>query len=360
MKPMTRYPHVAAAVFDQPWLITPAAMRAIVEVMELRLDGGRLTEAEIADRLAVAGRTAGPRSGGRRAGAVAVLSVYGVLSHRANLMSEMSGGTSVQGLQRAFREALADPEVAGILLDVDSPGGAVSGIPEFGEEIRAARGQKPIVAVSNTLMASAAYWLGSQADELVLTPSSLTGSVGVVMAHQDWTGADEKIGVKTTLVHAGEHKVETYPETPLSDEARAYMQDLVDYTYEQFVTAVAKGRGVSAAHVRDRFGQGRVLDPKPAVAAGMADRVATFEDAVVRLAQGKVQPQSATDELERYAASLGARVELDGRSVLEASPSDESAAPEPESVALAAVALDVRASVDEAEQRRRRARRLRR
>lgn len=287
------YPHVAAAVFDQPWLITPAAMRAIVEVLERRLDGGRLSADEIAERLAVAERSAGPRSGARRAGAVAVIPVYGVISHRANLMTEMSGGTSVQALQRSFREALADPEVAGILFDIDSPGGSASGIPEFGEEIRSARGQKPMVAVSNTLMASAAYWIGSQADELVVTPSSLTGSIGVVMAHEDWTAAEEQAGIKTTLVHAGEFKVETYDTVPLSDAARAHMQSLVDYTHDLFVTAVAKGRGVSAATVRESFGLGRLLDPKPAVKAGMADRVATYEDAIVRLSQGKVQPRSA-------------------------------------------------------------------
>ncbi len=290
---MTRYPHVAAAVFDRPWLIQPKAMRAIVEVLELRLEGGRLGEDEIAERLAIARRDAGPRNGGRRAGAVAVLPVYGVVAQRANLMTEMSGGTSIESLQRQFREAMADPEVTGILLDVDSPGGSAAGVPEFGEEIRAARGQKPIAAVSNSLMASAAYWIGSQADELVVTPSSLTGSIGVVMAHEDWSGFEEKAGIKTTLVFAGEHKVETYDTVPLSDDAKAYLQALVDDLYGMFVKAVATGRGVSAATVRESFGQGRVLTPKDAVAVGMADRVGTFEDAARRLASGKVQTRGA-------------------------------------------------------------------
>lgn len=299
----TRYPHVAAAVFDRPWLIQPKAMRAIVEVLEMRLEGGRLTEAEIAEQLAVARRDAGPRSGGRRAGAVAVLPVYGVLSQRANMMTEMSGGTSVEALQRAFREALADPDVSGILLDVDSPGGAAAGVPEFAEEIRAARGRKPIVAVSNSLMASAALWLGVQADELIVAPSSLTGSLGVVMAHEDWSAAEEQAGVKTTLVFAGEHKVETYDTVSLTDDARSYMQSLVDDLHGMFVKAVAMARGVSVAHVQEHFGQGRVLTPRQAVKVGMADRIGTFEDAVARLGTGRVKSRVARLEVTRLVSA---------------------------------------------------------
>lgn len=292
----SRYPHVAAAVFSVPWLIHPPVMDVVVDVLARRIAGERLSRDEIDERLASA-RQAGPRGGSRRAGAVAVLPIYGILAHRAEYFADTStNGTSVQALQRAFREALADPEVAAILFDVDSPGGQVSGIPELAEEIRAARGQKPIGAVSNTLNASAAYFLSSQVDELTVTPSSLTGSVGVVMAHEDWTGHLEQEGVKVSLIHAGEHKVEMYPQTPLSDEARAHLQGLVDDVHDQFVAAVAKGRGVSATTVRADFGKGRVLTPREAVRVGMADRVGTFESALTRLAQGKVKPRGMAAE----------------------------------------------------------------
>lgn len=303
----SRYSHVAAAVLSQPWLVHPPVMDVIVEVLGRRVAGERFTEDEIASRLA-SGRSTGPRTaGGRRGGAIAQLPVYGVIAHRAALFAETSSqGTSVQALASAFRTAMADPDVVGILLDVDSPGGQMSGVPELADEIRAARGEKPIVAISNTLMASAAYWLASAADEIVVTPSSLTGSVGVVMGHQDESAALEREGVKVTLVHAGEHKVETYPQTPLSDDARAHMQSLVDDAYAMFLGAVSKGRGVSTADVRANFGGGRVLSPKAAVKAGMADRVDTYEGTVSRIAAGKVAFRA-----ER-SASLGERLGLAG------------------------------------------------
>lgn len=281
-----KYSSIAKAVFGTPWMIMPSMMSTIVEILERRLEGGRLSDAEISERLAIAERTAGPRGGTRLAGSIGQIGVYGVLNHRASMMADMSGGTSVQGLQKAFRQAIADPEISGILLDVDSPGGQVSGIPEFAEEIR--NSSKPVVAISNTLCASAAYYLASQASEIVVTPSALIGSVGVVMAHEDESAAEELEGIKTTLVYAGQNKVENYPTTPLSEDARAYMQSLVDDVYGMFVGAVAKGRGISAATVKADFGQGRVLNPKNAVAVGMADRIDTYDGALARLASGRV------------------------------------------------------------------------
>lgn len=315
---ISRYSHVAAAVLSVPWAVHPPIMDVIVDVLGRRISGERFTEDELADRIA-SGRTAGPRgsSGPRRTGVVGQLPIYGVIAHRAGYFAETSSqGTAVETLAQGFRQLMADPEVSGILLDVDSPGGQISGVPELAEEIRAARGQKPIVAISNTLMASAAYWLASQADEIVVTPSSLTGSVGVVMGHEDQTAALEQEGRKVTLVHAGEHKVETYPQTPLTEDARAHLQSLVDEAYGQFVTAIAKGRGISAADVRSSFGGGRVLSPKEAVRVGMADRVDTYDNTLARLATGKV----AFREGRRAEAFLAPAAEVDPAAFLAETP----------------------------------------
>lgn len=290
-----KYTRIAADVFGRPWAILPSRMEAIVEVLDIRMAGGRIDEDEIRARLDAAALSAGPRSGGGGPSQVALIPTYGVLSHRMNLFSAMSGGTSVQQLRGAFRQALADPDVAGIVFDVDSPGGSVEGIPELASEIRAARGRKPMVAVSNTLMASAAYWLASQADEIIVSPSSLTGSIGVVAVHEDRSAANEQAGVRPTYIHAGKHKVEGNPDEPLGDDARAYLQGLVDDTYAGFTTDVAKGRGVAASVVRgETFGEGRVLMPADAVKAGMADRVGTIEDAVTRISRGKVTMRAET------------------------------------------------------------------
>lgn len=305
----TRYSHIAAAVLSVPWAVHPPVMDVIVDVLGRRIAGERFSEDELAERIA-SGRSAGPRpaSAGRRQGSIGQLGVYGVIAHRAGYFAETSSqGTAVETLAQGFRQLMADPDVLGILLDVDSPGGQISGVPELAEEIRAARGQKPIVAISNTLMASAAYWLASQADEIVVTPSSLTGSVGVVMGHEDHTAALEQEGRKVTLVHAGEHKVETYPQSPLTEDARAHLQSLVDDAYGLFVTAIAKGRGVSAADVRGNFGGGRVLSPKEAVRVGMADRVDTYENTLARLAGGKI----ATRDTRRAESFLAPAAAID-------------------------------------------------
>jgi signal peptide peptidase SppA len=166
---------------------------------------------------------------------------------------------------------------------VDSPGGVTDLVPETAAEIRAARERKPITAVANTMAASAAYWLASQASEVVVTPSGWLGSIGVYMLHVDWSGNNAQIGVKPTYISAGKYKTEGNPEEPLSESAREHMQEDVDRFYSMFLSDVALGRGVDVETVRADFGEGRVLLAEPSLQAGMADRVETFEDAVARL-----------------------------------------------------------------------------
>ncbi len=140
------------------------------------------------------------------------------------MLMESSGGTSVQGVARQFRAAMADPDIGRVILDVDSPGGQVGGVEELAREIYQARGQKPVTAIANGLAASAAYWIATAADEFVVTPSGQVGSIGVFGMHQDVSAALEKDGVKVTMVSAGKYKTEGNPFEPLTDEARAAMQ----------------------------------------------------------------------------------------------------------------------------------------
>ena len=191
-------------------------------------------------------------------------------------------GTDV--LVGQLRAAVADRSIRAIVLDIESPGGLIYGVPEAAEEIRELREQKKITAVANSYAASAAYWLAAQASEVVVTPSGEVGSVGVFAVHQDWSEFYAKLGIKPTQIFAGKYKTEFSGLAPLSDEARDELQRRVDETYENFIKAVAAGRGVSAAAARDGFGQGRMVRAKAAVAAGMADRVATLQSVVTKLA----------------------------------------------------------------------------
>ena len=194
---------------------------------------------------------------------------------------------------RRRREALADETVSQILLDIDSPGGSVYGVGELAAEIYAARSAKPIVAVSNSLAASAAYWIGSAASEFYVTPGGEVGSIGVWQAHEDWSKALDEAGVKTTLISAGKFKVEGNPYEPLSQEARDFMQLRTDEYYSAFTKAVAKGRGVGIDAVRSGMGQGRVLGADAALAENMVDGIATFDEVVKKMQRAAKPARSA-------------------------------------------------------------------
>jgi signal peptide peptidase SppA len=271
-----KYPQIIRTVRERPWAILPSTLAAILDMLAYRVRGEELSEEEIQARIG-----AGPaRRGDYAVGSVAVLPLYGVIVPKATLFSQVSGATSVEGFRQSFRAAMADSDVKSIVLDIDSPGGLTDLLPELAAEMRASRGKKPVTAVANTLAASAAYWIGSQADEFVASPSALVGSIGVFAAHDDLSGAQEKLGIKTTLISAGKYKTEANPFEPLSDEARAHIQEAVDDAYATFTSDVAKGRRVAVGEVREGYGEGRVLPTKAAMRAGMIDRIGTLESVV--------------------------------------------------------------------------------
>lgn len=283
-----RYPHLMSLLFERPWAVTEGVMAVMQEVMQLRLQGVRFTPEEIGFRVeTMAAQPRGARAG-RKTGAVAVIPVYGVLTQRAELTAESSGGTSVEGVAREFRDAMANEDVGAIVFDIDSPGGSVDGIPEFAAEVRAARGEKPIVAIANAMMASAAYWIGSAADSISVSPSGAAGNIGVLAMHQDKSEAYAAEGVKTTMVKAGKFKGEGNEFEPLSPEALAAVQTDVDYYYGMFTADVAAGRSrpdqrVTSSDVAGGYGEGRLLVAKKAVAANVADRIETLDQLVSRL-----------------------------------------------------------------------------
>jgi signal peptide peptidase SppA len=276
---MTPYQRILRAVYSVPWAIQPEKLEAILAFLELKASGQLVDPATLAG-IQAASLAAAARAAAGPSGAVAVLPLYGIISHRANMMSDVSGprGTSTEKFTQAFRAAIADPNVSAIVIDVDSPGGTTDGVAELADEIFKARGKKPMTAVANTQMASAAYWIASSADELVATPSSTAvGSIGVYLAHQERSKAIDAQGVKTTLISAGKYKTEGNPFEPLTDDARQAFQSLVDENYGMFTRAVARARNVKADDVRNGYGQGRAVSAQQALKLGMIDRVATLD-----------------------------------------------------------------------------------
>jgi signal peptide peptidase SppA len=288
-----RVRRVVAAVCENGWAIDPAKMALIVEFLEMRAGGFELTPEEIAARIGAGARASlfeddDDDSELELIKGVAVLPLYGVLAPRLDGMMAISGGTSTQQFASVFNDAVGSPEVKAIVIDVDSPGGTVAGGQELADLIYNARGSKPIHSVSNSQMASAALWIGTGADKVHVSHSSSTGSVGVIAVQRENSKALEKAGTKFNVISAGEHKADGNPYEPLSDSARAAMQSRIDDMYDLFVGALARNRGITAEAVEERFGQGQSFVAAKAVAAGMADDVATLDQVVRSLASTAV------------------------------------------------------------------------
>ncbi len=263
-----------------PWAILPAALdelrsrlalaRARLEARDPRQAGGPV---------GASSRPTTPTTSGR----VAVVPIVGILTQRNALPGWLGGGPTTEQLGRVIGQLVNDPGVTAIVLDIDSPGGSVFGIQELGDQIHQASDGKRVIAVANAVAASGAYWLASQAGEVVVTPSGQVGSIGVYLLHEDISQAEQKAGFKTTLVSAGRFKTEGNPFEPLTEEARSAMQAEVDDYYNRFVKAVARGRGVSTNKVESTYGQGRMVLAKDAAALGMADRVASLDQVLTDL-----------------------------------------------------------------------------
>ncbi|ARK56300.1 peptidase S49 [Burkholderia pseudomallei] len=298
-----------------PWAILPerlSAMCSVIARWAVEREAAPEVMAQVhADAIQIEARRGEAARAG--SGAIAVLPFYGISAQRTSPMEEVSGTglMSIQRYTQAFRAALADDSIGGILMDVDSPGGSVYGVMELANEIYQARSQKPIYAIANSVAASAAYWIASSASEFFVTPGGEAGSIGVFAAHQNLAKALEKEGVETTLISAGKYKTEGNPFGPLSDEARAAMKTRIDAYYGAFTRGIAKNRGVDVASVRDGMGEGRVLSASAAKAENMVDGIATFDEVVRKLAKtiGQGGTQAQTPKSSR-AALLQRQIDL--------------------------------------------------
>lgn len=262
-----------------PWAIWPEKLEAIAAVVEAHAAGNALEfEAE-------SGKS-GPRAGEDFAltqDGIAELHVYGVLARRMNLLERMSGGTSCQILARQVDAAAADPDVRGILLDVDSPGGTVDGTEELASAVRRAAAAKPVLAYTGGQMCSAAYWVASAAREIMAASTATVGSIGVAMVHYDRSGRDEMQGVKRTVLTAGKYKRAGSDEKALSEEDRGYLTGLLDDIYGEFVAAVAQGRKVSEETVRSSMAEGKIFTGRQAKPLGLVDALGDGDAALSRL-----------------------------------------------------------------------------
>lgn len=284
-------------VLTAPWAIEPAKLLEIQAIYATHLRGEKI------DIAGVEARIGKPLANEPKAyeviDGVAVLPLEGVIAKRMNLFTQISGGTSTEIAARNLRQALADPEVHSIILSIDSPGGTVDGTQALADLVLAARDTKPIVTLASGMMASAAYWIGSAAQQAFIGDgTTMVGSIGVVATHTDVSKAEEMQGLKTTEIYAGKFKRIASEYGPLTEAGRQNIQERVDYTYSLFVSAVAKHRGVSEDKVLKDMADGRVFIGEQAVAAGLVDGVSTLGALVARLNEQRAGAAQSTQTIQ--------------------------------------------------------------
>ncbi len=269
---MNLLPHMAARLFGAPLMIHRPKLEVILAVLGPRIG---LPQA------AVPSNAIPDRSQPMGATGIAVLPVYGTLVRRTVGLEAESGLASYQGLATMLDAVVADPNVAAILLDIDSAGGESGGVFDLADRVRAATKVKPVWALANDMAFSAAYAIGSAASRFIVTRTGGVGSIGVIAMHADQSVKDAKDGVRYTTVFAGARKNDLNPHEPISDEAHAFLKAEVGRVYDLFVDTVASHRSLATDAVRAT--EAGIYFGADAVAAGLADAVGTFDDVLLEL-----------------------------------------------------------------------------
>lgn len=281
-------------VTTRAWALDLTVLQNLVDIVSRHVAGTRLTSDEIAAALPRKEKREEPERPYEVKDGVAVMPIHGVISKHASNVNRVSQprGASTSALAAGLDQALADESVQSILLHIDSPGGAVDGVAELADRIHSARGRKPIHAVADGMMASAAYWLGSQADKVWTSPSAEVGSIGVYTVARDMSRLAANEGVSVHVVRAGEHKGAGVPGAQVTPEHLRGMQEVVDSYFNLFTSAVARGRGMDADAV-SRVSSGKTWIGARAVEEGLADGVRTVDAAIASLAASHAKVAAA-------------------------------------------------------------------
>lgn len=244
------------------------------------------------------------------ANGVGIITITGSLVARGAWIGASSGLTSYEGIQHQLKTAAGDASVKTAIIDIHSPGGEAVLAFETAALMRELSATKRTIAIVNGMACSAAYAIASGATEIVTAETGVSGSIGVVLLHADFSRQLDREGISPTLIHAGAHKVDGNPFEPLSADVRDDLQQEVNAFYDAFLSTVAKGRGNRLTSAAARKTEARTFIGKAAVAAGIADRVGSFESVLAELqrADGRkfVQPRRASmDNNDQPAPAAG-------------------------------------------------------
>lgn len=284
-------PHIASMAFNEPLLLEPAYARVFFCALAGQLGITRLTDTvsgvtlgaeQMAEPLALFGddEDMGPKPARsyQVTNGIAVLPVSGTLVSKTRALQPYSGMTGYNGIIARLQQAISDPGVDGILLDMDTPGGMVAGAFDCADIIARMRDIKPIWALANDMNCSAGQLIASAASRRLVTQTARTGSIGVMMAHSNYGAALKTSGVEVTLIYSGEHKVDGNPYEKLPKEVRADFQARIDATRQMFAEKVAGYTGMSVQAVLDT--EAAVFSGQESVDNGLAEQLVNNMDAL--------------------------------------------------------------------------------
>ena len=286
--------HIAERALNRPLLVHPDKAAIVMDVLAGRIG---VDAPDVSALSPEANRFTGSnkRDDGsyrvtRAAGGVAIITVAGSLVNRGAWIGAYSGLVSYEGVAAQVADAASDPSVHAVVLDIDSGGGEVGGVMALANQIKALDAVKPVVAVVNDTACSAAYWIASAAREIVVSPTSMVGSIGVVMLHVDRSGEMQQHGWSPTFIHAGAHKVDGNSLGPLPASVRADLQAMVDGLYSSFTESVAANRGKRLSVEQARATEARVFHGQAAIDAGLADRIGALDGVLTDLQSRRADP----------------------------------------------------------------------
>ncbi|WP_336286569.1 S49 family peptidase [Cronobacter dublinensis] len=282
----TNYPHLAARVLNQPLMMDPAWAQGFFNTLGERLGTTAVKEAAASEGLSPEGAWDGSNDGRtarpyRVEQGIAVISITGTLVHKFGYLKPLCGMTGYDGIVTRLSMAISDPDVKGVLLDIDSPGGEVSGAFDTADLITRMGKIKPVWALAGDTATSAAYLLASACSRRLITQTGTVGSIGVVVAHRCVEKQLEKAGVAITLIHAGAHKVDGNPYEALPEDVRKDIQARVDETRMMFAQKVSDNTGLSLKAVLAT--EAKTFDGEEAIRLGLADEVINYADAVTTM-----------------------------------------------------------------------------
>lgn len=269
-----KFQNILQKVYHEPWLITPGAHAAIVSLVESRiLDPNFRSEREGTDYCG--DKVELPQM--EIIDGIAHIPIGGVIGIKLSSFEKGSGAVDSRDVFSEIEQAEERKDVRGIILDIDSPGGMVSGTPELAERI--AQCNKPVFAFTDGLMCSAAYWIAASADRIYSTSSAEIGSIGVYIPWVDSSARYEEAGYKVKLFKAGKYKGMGYPGTSLSKDQENLLQSRVDSIANDFYEQVRTMRG----DVEDETMQGQTFGGKEALRLNLVDELVKSKEDVASL-----------------------------------------------------------------------------